>query len=87
MFMFMVVLMIMVGLGTRFAPGAPEHPAAIKHNDNPGNQLKLGLKVWVFQPHNHRPAAGDQPDHRRMRNRGRQPQQYPPVLRFSATPR
>ena len=77
MVMVMVVLrMMVVGVGPRFAPGAPEHPAGNQHNDNPRDQLKPGLRS-LGVPAAAKPQAGhgDQPDHRGMRDRRRQPQQ------------
>ena len=77
MVVIMFVVVIVVHVGLRFAPGAPEHPAGNQHNRYPGDQLKPGFR-GLGVPAAAKPQAGhgDQPDHRRMRNRGRQPQQH-----------
>ena len=81
MIMFVVVLMfmvvIMVRMELRFAPGAPEHPAGNQYNRYPRDQLKPGFG-GLRVPAAAKPQAGhgDQPDHCRMGNRRRQPQQH-----------
>ena len=80
MVMVMVVVMIMVVMmivWLALFPGSPRHPQGDRNDQHPGDQLEPGFgRMRIPAPTKPQSRHGNEPDHRRMGERGRQAEQY-----------